>query len=81
MSMLYSWATPEYMLDRMSLDQIVYYYNIGWVSKKTEATVYWGILGEALSDDGKTKKTVSIDEFRKQYPDGKQTENGYIVTR
>jgi len=78
---MFSWATPEYLLDCMSIEQVIFYYDVGWETKRTEATVYWGILGEALSGDSKNKKTVSIDEFRKQYPDGKQTEKGYTVTR
>ena len=65
----------------LTWEQVKLYYNQGWETKRTEATVYWGILGEALSDDGRNKKTVSIEEFRTQYPDGKQTENGYTVTR
>jgi len=65
----------------MSIEQVIFYHDVGWETKRTEAMIYWGILGEALSSDDKNKKTVSIEEFRKQYPDGKQTENGYEITR
>jgi hypothetical protein len=78
---MYSWATPEYLLYNMSLQQWSKYYKGGWESRKTNAQMFWGVLGEALSGDNKNKKTVSIEDFRKQYSDGKQTENGYTVTR
>ena len=77
---MYAWATPTYLLDEMSLQQWAKYYQGGWDSRKTNAQVLWGVLGEAMSGN-KNNKTVSITEFRKQYPDGKQTDDGYTVTR
>ena len=77
---MYAWATPTYLLDEMSLQQWARYYRGGWESRKTNANIFWGVLGEALSGD-KNKKTVSIADLKKHYPDGQQTENGYTVTR
>ena len=36
MGHLYSWATPEYMLNNMSLDEIVAYINVHYPIKKND---------------------------------------------
>jgi len=77
---MYAWATPTYLLDEMSLQQWAKYYRGGWASRKINAHIFWGVLGEALSGE-QNKKMGSIADLKKQYPDGKQTENGYTVTR
>jgi hypothetical protein len=61
MGMLFAWATPEYLLDRMSLEQVVYYFNIGWEAKHTEAKVNWGTYGELLNENPKDKKSARND--------------------
>jgi hypothetical protein len=78
---MYSWATPEYLLYNMSLQQWAKYYKGGWESRKTNAQMFWGVLGEALSGKDGAKKSIKLDEFRKYYPEGTQTEQGYTVTR
>lgn len=76
---MYSWATPEKLLDEMSLEQIILYYRYGWEAQKTQAQLYWGVLGQALSGD--EKKTKSIEEFKKLHPDGKLENGAWKVSR
>jgi len=78
---MYAWATPEYLLYHMSLQQWSKYYKGGWESRKTNAQMFLGILGEALSGKDRSKKPITIKDFRDRFPDGTQTEDGYIVTR
>lgn len=78
---MYSWATPEYLLYNMSLKQWSKYYKGGWDSRKTNAQMFWGVLGEAMSGKDSSKKPITIKDFRERFPGGEQTENGYTVTR
>lgn len=59
MGLMFSWATPEYLLDKMSLDAIVYYFNEGWEAKQTEAKVHWGTYGQLMSEsDPEAEKPI-----------------------
>jgi len=67
--MMFAWATPQYLLENMALDQIIYYYNIGWETKQTEAKVHWGTYGSLMSESSpgtQTKKQYrpNIEELR-----------------
>lgn len=70
---MYPWATPDYLLDKLSLDQLVMFHRHGWEARKTDAQLFWGVLGQLLSGDEKKSKT--LEEFKKLHPDA-QTENG-----
>lgn len=72
--MMFAWATPDYLLDRMSIEQIVYYYNKGWEARELEAKIHWGTYGQLLQGDDDQKPSENTD-FRKSHPDGK-IENG-----
>lgn len=39
MGMMYAWATPEYLLDHMSIPQIMMYYEYGMEHEKNRATI------------------------------------------
>ena len=66
--MLYSWATPEKLLDEMSLDQLIMYHRHGWDAKQTEAKMYWGTYGMLMNEsnpEAQQKKPLApIDELR-----------------
>ena len=79
MGMMYPWATPEKLLDEMSLDQIIHYHREGWNARKTDAQMFWGVLGEALSGNEKTSK--GLDEFRKSHPEGIVKDGAWTVSR
>lgn len=36
---MYAWATPDHMLDRMSLEQIFMYYDYGMEQKEIESNI------------------------------------------
>lgn len=85
---MYAWATPEYLLYHMSLQQWSKYYNGGWESRKTNANMFWGILGTLLSGsknggNGASEKIIdpgeiTLDKVKLYYPDARY-ENGKIV--
>jgi hypothetical protein len=78
---MYAWATPDYLLNHMSLDQWAAYHRLGWDARKTDAQIFWGVLGEAISGDDKTKVKSGLDEFRKSHPDGIEKEGVWKVSR
>ena len=53
MGIMYSWATPSYLLDQMSTDQVMLYYEKGIHAVEMQARVFWGVLGEALNGQEK----------------------------
>ncbi len=77
--MMYSWATPSYLLDEMSLDQWRLYYQFGWEVRQTEAQVHWGVLGQLLNGDD--KKPKGNEEFKKAHPDGQMKDGAWVVSR
>ncbi|MDG6245100.1 MAG: hypothetical protein QCH31_12065 [Methanolobus sp.] len=58
--MMYSWASPEYILDKMSLEQVMMYYEKGVKGIELHAKVFWSILGQAMSSDGKDDGPVWV---------------------
>ncbi len=76
---MYAWATPEKLLDEMSLEQIILFYRYGWEARETEAQMYWGVLGKALSGEEPQKK--SIADFKKLYPDAILENGAWKVSR
>jgi len=54
MALLYPWATKEYLLWKMSIGQIVMYYNLGIESKYPQKT-----------DGKRTAKNMSHAELKK----------------
>ncbi|CRK80303.1 hypothetical protein [Neobacillus massiliamazoniensis] len=56
---MFAWATPEYMLDRMSLDQIFMYYDYGLEQKEIESNILVNRIAVGLfgvEDKQKTQK-------------------------
>lgn len=69
MGLMFPWATKEYLLKKMSLRQIIFYYNLGWEAKQTEAKIYWGTYGQMMSENNqetqqKNKSRPEIEEMR-----------------
>lgn len=76
MGLMYAWATPDYILDYMSFEQLILFYNKGWEARKTESSIHWGILGQALQGGDKKEQEIrSREKFRQAHPEGK-TEDG-----
>jgi hypothetical protein len=46
--MMYSWASPDYILDEMSLEQAMMYYEKGVKGIELQAKVFWSVLGKAM---------------------------------
>lgn len=77
--MMFSWAKKEYLLDNMSIEQVLYYHEIGWNARQTEAMVYWGMLGQLLNGEDPQKDHTG--EFRKSHPDGVSKDGAWKVSR
>lgn len=54
---MFAWATPEYLLDYMTLDEVFFYYQKGLEFEQTKGRFIVNELGKALSgkDDTKNK--------------------------
>lgn len=80
---MYAWATPEKLLDEMSLEQIILYYRYGWEARKTNAQVYWGVLGQALqgTEAGAGEKVHGLEKFKEAHPDAKIVNGAWKVSR
>ncbi len=61
MGIMYSWATPIHLLDQMSTDQVMLYYEKGIHAVEMQARVFWGVLGEALSGQEKMTEVETSD--------------------
>ena len=77
---MYAWATPERLLDEMTLDQIIMYYRKGWEARKLSAQVFWGVLGEIMQgkdpvETVKSSGVTGLKKFKDAHPEGR-TENG-----
>ncbi len=62
MGIMYSWASPDHLLDHMSTDQVMLYYEKGIHAIEMQARVFWGVLGEALNGQEKVSETDSGDK-------------------
>lgn len=60
---MYAWATPEYLLDKMTLEEVFFYYEKGVQFEEFKAQLMIAKLAEALG--GKKK----VDKGRKEGPD------------
>ncbi|WP_292461629.1 hypothetical protein [Methanolobus sp.] len=61
MGIMYSWATPEHLLDRMSMNQVMLYYEKGIKSIELQAKIFWSVLGEALGGQEKASEAGNSD--------------------
>ncbi|XID91034.1 hypothetical protein ACF3MZ_21280 [Paenibacillaceae bacterium WGS1546] len=68
---MYAWATPEYLLDHMSFDQIIMYYEYGIEQKEIESNILVGRLAVGLFG-AKEKPKVKDDK-----PDRKAFHQAY----
>lgn len=82
---MYAWATPSYVLDEMSLEQVMLYYSKGWEGQKTGAVILWEVLGQALKgpeqgskDRGKIQ---GLNEFKRDNPGEKLGNGAWRVSR
>ncbi|MDP2217405.1 MAG: hypothetical protein Q8J68_08975 [Methanolobus sp.] len=58
--MMYAWAAPEYILDQMSMEQVMMYYEKGVKAVELQAKVFWSVLGQAMSgESGSESEKVS----------------------
>lgn len=81
MGLMYAWATPGYILDTMSFEQLILFYNKGWEARKTESSIHWGILGQALQGGDKKEQEIrSREEFRKAHPAGRTEDGAWRVS-
>ena len=74
MGMMYSWATPEYLLDNMSIPQIMMYYEYGLEHEKNKATILTKQIAVGLFGAEEPKKkdynpTPDKEAFYKHYGD------------
>ena len=52
---MFAWATPKYLLEYMTLDEVIFYYDTGMEMEEVRASLIIQKLGEAL-EDPKEKK-------------------------
>ena len=61
MGIMYSWASPDHLLDQMSTGQVMLYYEKGIKAVEMQAKVFWGVLGEALNGPEKMDEVETGD--------------------
>ena len=69
---MYGWATPDYLLNHMSLIQILDYYENGIKFEESKANILVGTLAKAMnggSDDPKKPPKRIYKEEPEQTPD------------
>jgi len=59
MGRLYAWATPDYLLDYMALDEIFDYYAYGINFEEKRANLLIEQVGKALEGTGKQKSSTT----------------------
>jgi hypothetical protein len=74
MGVMYAWAAPEYLLDRMSMQQVLLYYEKGIEAQKNNAKVFWGVFGQAMNGEKENKQpeidmddSPDLQKFHKLY--------------
>lgn len=67
MGQMYAWATPEYMLDKMTLEEVFFYYEQGINFEEIKAELVVAKLGEALEGKKKNKQTNDKPDKQKFY--------------
>lgn len=63
MGSMYAWATPEYLLDCMSMEQILMYYEYGIEHEENKATILTNKIAIGLFGADEKK------DFKNQTPD------------
>jgi len=83
LGMMYPWATPDYLLNHMSLDQWIAYHKRGWEVKQTEAKVHWGVYGMLMNgkDEVSESHDISLEEFQRYYPDAYLKDGKIVIPR
>jgi len=60
---MFAWATPDYMLDRMTFDQIVMYYEYGMEHEENKSNILVGRIAVGLfGAKEKPKKPRTTDQ-------------------
>ncbi|QJD87903.1 hypothetical protein [Cohnella herbarum] len=70
---MYAWASPDYMLDHMSFEQIVMYYDYGLEQEEIKSNILVGRLAVGLFG-AKEKPKAKVTEEK---PDRKAFQNAY----
>lgn len=71
---MYAWATPEYLLDYLSIDEVFFYYDKGLLFEQFKSRLLVNEISEALQDPKDKKpprnKSDKPDKkaFYKKYP-------------
>jgi len=78
---MFAWATPEYLLDHMSIEEVFYYYDQGVQCEDWRAALYAKWIGKLFEDKkqakpprGKNPDKPDKKEFYRHY--GDQIERG-----
>jgi hypothetical protein len=66
MSLMFPWATPEYMLWKMSIGQLIYYHNEA-IAQKYPPAKKAGQQIQSLADKPHSELVKIREELRKQY--------------
>jgi len=76
MGQMFAWATPDFLLDYMTLEEVIFYYNQGLEFEEMRASLIISKLAEALDDKKKQKKPPRLNReapdkaaFYKHYGD------------
>ena len=76
MGVMYAWATPDYLLDGMSMHQVLLYYEKGIEAQKNNARVFWAVFGQAMNGDKQSQEpetgmddTPDLQKFQQMYGD------------
>ena len=62
MGRLYAWATPDYLLDYMALEEVFNYYSYGIAFEEKRANLLIEQVGKALEGAGKQKASTSSSQ-------------------
>lgn len=60
---MYAWATPDYMLDHMSLEQVLMYYDYGVEFEENKATILTNRIAVGLFGAKEKPKTRVRDRY------------------
>lgn len=59
---MFAWATPEHLLDYMSIEEVFYWYDKGLRFEEFKAKILVGVISEAMEDPKNRKKTSKGDK-------------------
>ena len=66
---MYGWASPDYMLDCMTLLEIINYYENGIKFEETKSRILVGILAQAMGGHETETKAVQGKRIYQEQPD------------